>query len=988
MSDLSIVNGDILEKQSTYVKNYVDAKDAQLQKTMDELSAKTTFSVKLNGTPHSSSDNVVDLGTIAETSVDIFSSSKNVLSASRGYYSPDYSVGLTGGTEGQFLTKSGSSYCWGTPMVSNVLAGNYTNSIVTSYFGVNSKSMPYAIPLFNVKVGSNSGHKFSIRFKINAIDNENRSFTAEYYFNAHEIQTSNDRAFACLDFEQSTLTSGLNIPKWNDVFFTYEQKTTDVEGGGTYTYYDVTFYRVGLGSYDMFGFTCDYIYGNESCCTTFYSRGYNSTGTGNTQSDLLSITYKDETWKKRWAKFSPYVFNKAGRDIVSMASITLIKVYPEDHREGSENSLYEGLKTTSKSLVGAINELADKGGGGGGDEYITNKVSSITEDIKDSTVKYPSVKAVMEQIANQTTSLHFLRAYTELNWKSDVRAKNPFQYNKYFYTPFFYMEKADPHDGVAAEVLEYSMLGVLDGKTAQGFADQGMFEFKVQKGRLWNYKATNQNAGVLFRWLGEKKTDVFKPILLNVSFTEGGVTKYGTMFCLESHTMKNATEARQSLINAGIPADKITPEDGQFQSFGAIVYILNDVLNGGKRTFMKQIPWYSDTANTWTVESQFDKSVKDAWMFSAPITTGTVLDTMGTKNFTVQEVYYPIADEGGGEGECLWEEGSGDGALVQPKCQSTQQNSASGMASLAIGSNNNADGHFSFVGGMNNTAKGTTDVVIGQNNQTVNTNSGHNFIGGMGNNAKGSFNAVFGQNQSVSGDGFSTFGRNNSISGGSDSVVIGGDNSAKDIKNSLVVGKSNGTQYEINTSNSLIVGQDNSISGGAQSVANGYQNVVQGSNAHAEGASTSALTNASHTNGQYTIASGVPSEFACGDWNNSVGGASGTIFSVGIGTTNSRKNGLDVRKNGDIHIQYEGEDAILQDLLGGGGGGSTDAITAVTAINTTGADNTSISSTQNYSAKLKVPYLTTEDGTDWLNVYNTTKNEWQKVNVSVLSVKV
>lgn len=359
MSNLSIVNGDILEKQSTYVKNYVDAKDAQLQKTMDELSAKTTFSVKLNGTPHSSSNNVVDLGTIAETSVKVSSSSENVLSASRSPISPTYSVGLTGGTEGQFITKSGSSYCWGTPMVSKVLAGNYTNSIVTSYFGFHEEEpTPHVIPLFNVKVGYNSGYKFSIRFKINAIDNYYRSFTAEYCFNAHDVYDEQQRAFSCLDFEQTTHDSELNVPTWKDVFFTCEEKGD---------YCDVTFYRVGLGGYDMFGFSCDYIYGEEDCHTTFYY----SIGDGNTVSDLLMLKYTSSTWKTKWG--SDYIFTKAATNKVSMDSITLTKVYPEDHREGSENSLYEDLKTTSKSLVGAINELADKGGVGS-----TDAITAVT----------------------------------------------------------------------------------------------------------------------------------------------------------------------------------------------------------------------------------------------------------------------------------------------------------------------------------------------------------------------------------------------------------------------------------------------------------------------------------------------------------------------------------------------------------------------------------------------------------------------------------
>jgi len=92
---------------------------------------------------------------------------------------------------------------------------------------------------------------------------------------------------------------------------------------------------------------------------------------------------------------------------------------------------------------------------------------------------------------------------------------------------------------------------------------------------------------------------------------------------------------------------------------------------------------------------------------------------------------------------------------------------------------------------------------------------------------------------------------------------------------------------------------------GNQSHAEGGNNIAIGNQSHVEGWKTCAKGNHSHAEGTQTKALNAD-EHACGRYNNSVestDNAKATAFSVGVGTSKtSRKNGLEVKKNGDVYI--------------------------------------------------------------------------------------
>lgn len=96
-----------------------------------------------------------------------------------------------------------------------------------------------------------------------------------------------------------------------------------------------------------------------------------------------------------------------------------------------------------------------------------------------------------------------------------------------------------------------------------------------------------------------------------------------------------------------------------------------------------------------------------------------------------------------------------------------------------------------------------------------------------------------------------------------------------------------------------------------------------GDGSHAEGLGTKALANGSHAEGVETVTSNI-GEHACGICNASNTGhddADCTIFSVGIGKpAKYKRNGLEVRKNGDIYLWLNNSYVRLQDILNRIGG--------------------------------------------------------------------
>lgn len=102
---------------------------------------------------------------------------------------------------------------------------------------------------------------------------------------------------------------------------------------------------------------------------------------------------------------------------------------------------------------------------------------------------------------------------------------------------------------------------------------------------------------------------------------------------------------------------------------------------------------------------------------------------------------------------------------------------------------------------------------------------------------------------------------------------------------------------------------------GVNSHAEGESTYANGRNSHAGGNATSAIGNASYAIGSGTVTNNV-TEFACGKYNVSATGNGSTMFSVGIGKSNDRKNALEVREDGKIYFYDNGGNQVcLQDIL-------------------------------------------------------------------------
>lgn len=89
--------------------------------------------------------------------------------------------------------------------------------------------------------------------------------------------------------------------------------------------------------------------------------------------------------------------------------------------------------------------------------------------------------------------------------------------------------------------------------------------------------------------------------------------------------------------------------------------------------------------------------------------------------------------------------------------------------------------------------------------------------------------------------------------------------------------------------------------------AEGYSTVAGGEASHAEGVHTSTNNLAEHASGRYNKSSISSTTF---------GDSGNTLFSVGNGTSSAdTHNAFEIRQNGDIYFEYDGNDIKLQDKL-------------------------------------------------------------------------
>ena len=105
------------------------------------------------------------------------------------------------------------------------------------------------------------------------------------------------------------------------------------------------------------------------------------------------------------------------------------------------------------------------------------------------------------------------------------------------------------------------------------------------------------------------------------------------------------------------------------------------------------------------------------------------------------------------------------------------------------------------------------------------------------------------------------------------------------------------------TGSAVLKGSGSNASGSG-SVAEGFHTLASGGYSHAEGYNTITNNDGEHASGKFNVSTtGLTS-------------AVKTLFSIGNGTANdARHNAFEVRENGDIYININGNDVLLQDYI-------------------------------------------------------------------------
>lgn len=211
---------------------------------------------------------------------------------------------------------------------------------------------------------------------------------------------------------------------------------------------------------------------------------------------------------------------------------------------------------------------------------------------------------------------------------------------------------------------------------------------------------------------------------------------------------------------------------------------------------------------------------------------------------------------------------------------SGKQAHAEGHTTQAIGSSSHAEGKEAEARGAHSHAEGFSTVAEGEDSHAEGTETKAR---GLSSHAEGKSNGALGSYSHVEGE--------DNVTGSLEDEWIGMCAHAEGSKTKAV---------------------------GDYTHSEGRETVALGNGSHAEGNKTQAIGVASHAEGVNTVANNA-GEHACGRFNMSNTGendADKTIFSVGIGTdSDARKNGLEVRENGDIYLWMNGSYVRLQDKM-------------------------------------------------------------------------
>ena len=255
-------------------------------------------------------------------------------------------------------------------------------------------------------------------------------------------------------------------------------------------------------------------------------------------------------------------------------------------------------------------------------------------------------------------------------------------------------------------------------------------------------------------------------------------------------------------------------------------------------------------------------------------------------------------------------------------------NKALRRQSMVFGRDNTAYGDYAFIGGRNNSgAYGT--LAAGRNNQAI---GWYSFAWGQNSVAGGKFSMSGGNKTSSGGDWSVALGYNTSASGnygfahgftttasGSCATALGGRTAATGSQ-SVAEGyntTASGPQSHAEGTNSVASGKAAHAEGvsrayGNYSHAGGWDSKAYGTATFVHGNNSTAATNYACVLGNNLIASNV-SEFVCGKWNNPTN--KNLLFSIGVGTSNSRANAIEVTSGGTVRVLMNRQMRSLQELL-------------------------------------------------------------------------
>lgn len=226
---------------------------------------------------------------------------------------------------------------------------------------------------------------------------------------------------------------------------------------------------------------------------------------------------------------------------------------------------------------------------------------------------------------------------------------------------------------------------------------------------------------------------------------------------------------------------------------------------------------------------------------------------------------------------------------------SGKQAHAEGHTTQAIGSSSHAEGKETEARGAHSHAEGYSTVAEGEDSHA----EGHETKAkGFASHVEGKSNGALGFYSHVEGE--------DNVAGSLDDEWIGMCAHAEGSKTKAVGDYTHSEGYE-------------TVALGNGSHAEGSKTQAIGGGSHAEGLGTKASASGSHAEGVETVTSNI-GEHACGILNVSNTGddaADCTVFSVGIGKPSEyKRNGIEVRQNGDIYLWYNGEYVCLQEVLG------------------------------------------------------------------------